>query len=104
MTSNQLTAILAERVMGWEARPDRFLWANRGWIPRWKFQPMAKVGDAFRLLEQFAPEECMMRTTPEGNFFVTLKAAGTLGEAINASKSGAITLAIAQALGIEANL
>jgi hypothetical protein len=32
MTSEHLTAILAERVMGWTIGPDRFMTANRGGI------------------------------------------------------------------------
>ena len=51
MTSEHLTAILAERVMGWTVGPDRFMMGNRGWMPRWRFQPAEKLDDAFRLLE-----------------------------------------------------
>jgi hypothetical protein len=36
MTSEQLTAVLAGRVMGWGVGPDRFLMGNRGWMPSWR--------------------------------------------------------------------
>jgi hypothetical protein len=57
MTADQLTGVLAERVMGWGVGPDRFLTGNRGWMPRWKFQPAQKLADAIRLLEAANTEE-----------------------------------------------
>jgi len=52
MTSDVVTARLAERVMGWSVAPDRYLIGNRSWIPRWRFQPLERLEDAFRLLEK----------------------------------------------------
>src|SRR5436853_200927 len=52
MTSECLTAIVAERVMGWTVAPDRFMTGKRRWMPRWRFQPLAKLDDAFGLLEK----------------------------------------------------
>ena len=43
--------------MGWTVGPDRFMMGNRGWMPRWRFQPAEKLEDAFRLLEEAAPQE-----------------------------------------------
>ena len=47
MTGKQLTATLAERVMGWRVGPDRFQIGNRGWIPRGRFRPTERLQDAF---------------------------------------------------------
>ena len=101
MTSENLAALLAERVMGWGVGPDRFLMGNRGWMPRWRFQPTEKLADALRLLETAAPEEYDMRGDNEGNVRVQVRIGGTTGEARGASKPRAITWAIARALGIE---
>jgi hypothetical protein len=57
MTGERLTAILAQRVMGWRVAPDRFLMGNRRWSPRWRFQPTERVKDAYRLLERAAPQD-----------------------------------------------
>ena len=101
MTSENLAALLAKRVMGWGVGPDRFLMGNRGWMPRWRFQPAEKLADALRLLEKAAPEEYNMRGDSEGNVRVHLRIGASAGEACGASKPRAITYAIARALGIE---
>jgi hypothetical protein len=100
MTNDHLTAILAERVMGWGVGPDRFLTSNRGWMPRWRFQPAERLQDAFHLLEQSAAEEYSMGTAENGRFWAKVRIAGTTGEACEQSKSRAITFAIARAHGI----
>src|SRR5262245_26426066 len=101
MTSDQLTALLAERVMGWGVGPDRFMMGNRGWMPRWRFQPVEKLGDAFRLLEEATPQEYSICGDDKGNIYVQVRIAGTKGEARGTSKPLAITYAIARAVGIE---
>ena len=101
MTSENLAALLAKRVMGWGVGPDRFLIGNRGWMPRWRFQPTEKLPDALRLLEKAAPEEYNMRGDSEGSVQVHVRIGDTTGEACGTSKPRAITWAIARALGIE---
>ena len=101
MTSDQLTSILAERVMGWGVGPDRFMMGNRGWMPRWRFQPVEKLEDAFRLLEQAAPQEYSICGDDKGNIHVQVRIAGTAGEACGTSRPLAITYAIARAVGID---
>jgi hypothetical protein len=101
MTLDQLTAVLAARVLHWRATPDRFLTGQRGWMPRWKFQPTEKLADALRLLEKAAPEEYTMRGDSEGNVRVHVRIGDATGEACGGSKPRAITCAIARALGIE---
>lgn len=101
MTTERLTAFLAERVMGWSVGPDRFVMANRRWLPRWRFQPTSRLEHAFRLLEQSAPQEFTMGATDDGGLWVKVRVAGTTGEARDPSKPRAITVAIARALGIK---
>lgn len=101
MTNDQLTALLAERVMGWTVGPDRFMTGNRSWISRWRFQPVEKLADALRLLDVAAPEEYSLRGDGEGNSRVHVRIGDATGEACSASKPRAITCAIARAVGIE---
>ena len=101
MTSENLTAILAERVMGWTVGPDRFMMGNRGWTPRWRFQPAEKLEDAFRLLEEAAPQEYSISGDDKGGIHVRVRINGKAGEAYGTSKPLTITYAIARAVGIE---
>lgn len=101
MTSENLAALLAERVMGWTVGPDRYLMGKRAWMPRWRFQPTENLEDAFLLLGKATPEEYNMRGDSEGNFRVQVRIGGVSGEAWGASKPLAITWAIARAVGIE---
>jgi hypothetical protein len=100
MTVEQLTAILAERVMRWAVAPDRFLMGNRRWQPRWRWQPANNLDDAFRLLEKAAPQEYSMGDHGRG-FWVRVRIGSTVGEARDVSKPRAITIALARALGLE---
>lgn len=100
--ADQLTAALAERVMGWTVGPDRFLTGNREWMPRWKFRPFEKIEDAFRLLAQAAPQEYNIRGDGKGNVCVRVALQGAEGEAQGTSASSVITFAVARAVGIEA--
>lgn len=104
MTNDQLTALLAERVMGWTVGPDRFMTGNRSWIARWRFQPTEKLPDALRLLEAAAPEEYSLRGDGDGNSCVHVRIGDATGDACFASKPRAITWAIARAVGIEVEL
>lgn len=101
MRAEALTAHLAERVMGWNVAPDRFLTGNRSWIPRWRFQPLERLEDAFRLLEKAQPEHYSMGLDGSGRFSVEVRLGGKLGLARDEVKPRAITLAIARALGLE---
>jgi hypothetical protein len=101
MTGEHLTLILAERVMGWGIGPDRFLLGNRGWLPRWRFQPTERLEDAFRLLEQAAPQEYAIGSAENGGFWARVRVAGVTGEARESSRARAVTYAIARALGIQ---
>ena len=101
MTNDQLTAILAERVMGWTVGPDRFMMGGRRWLPRWRFQPATRLEDAFRLLEEATPQEYSICGDDKGNIHVRVRIFGAVGEARGTSKAFAITYAIARAVGIK---
>ncbi len=100
MTPDHLTAALAERIMGWSIAPDRFLMGGRRWIPRWRFQPTANLDDAFKLLERAAPQDYAMGDDGKG-FWVRVRIGKAVGQARDRSKARAITIALAQALGLE---
>ncbi len=101
MSDERLTTLLAERILSWTAAPDRYLVGNRSWIPRWRFQPLERLEDAFRLLEKAQPEHYSMGAGADGVFSVQVRICGRGGEARHESKPRAITLAIARALGLE---
>lgn len=101
MSEEQLTAILAQRVMCWRVGPDRFLLGQRRWMPRWRFQPTTRLEDAFRLLEQVAPQEYSMGEIEGGGFWVKVRVGDAIGEASESSKPRALTFAIARAVGLE---
>lgn len=101
MNTEQLTAILAQRVMGWRVGPDRYLMGNRRWLPRWRFRPAERVEDAQRLLERAAPQEYSMDRGQDGRFWVKVRIAGATGEARESPQARAITFAIARSIGIE---
>ena len=103
-TTEQLTVLLAERVMRWGVAPDRFLTGNRRWMPRWRFQPTKKLTDAIRLLEAAMPEEYSMAVDARGYSWVKVRIGGNNAQASDRSKPLAICRAVAAAYGIEVDL
>jgi hypothetical protein len=101
MSNDQITAALAERVMGWRVSPDRFLMGERGWKPRWKFQPSSRLSDAVRLLETAEPDEYAITAARGGDCLVSVRIGGRTGTASDHSAAIAITNAIARALEID---
>jgi len=100
MSNDQLTVVLAERVMGWTVGPERFMMGNRRWQPRWRWRPAENLDDAFKLLEMAAPQDYSMGEAGQG-FWVRVRIGKTTGEARDRSKPWAITLAVARALRLE---
>jgi hypothetical protein len=101
MTDQALTNLLAEHVMGWKVGPDRFMMGDRQWQPRWRFQPVKRMEDAFRLLGQAAPQEYAIGAAEKDGFRARVRIAGVTGEACESSQARAITFAIARACGID---
>ena len=90
-----LTTLLARRVMGWAVAPERFLVGKRCWLPRWRFQPTERLEDAFRLLEHAAPRRYSMGRNGQGAFWVRVQIGQATGHAQDQSKPRAIALAVA---------
>jgi len=102
MTDEHLTALLAEKVMGWTVGPDRFMMGGRRWLPHWRFQPAKRLEDTFRLLKCLAPQDYAMGAAASGGFWASVCVAGVTGDARESSQARALTLAIARAIGIVA--
>ena len=99
-TTKQLTDLLAECVMGWRLAPDRYIKPGRGWMPRWRFNPLARMEDAFLLLDR-AGGSYALALGSDGVFTVEVQIGDRIGKASGEPKARAITLALSQALGIE---
>lgn len=100
MTEHELTAALAERLLGWRAAPGRFLQGGRRWIPAWRFRPTERLEDACRLLDAAHASESNV-IERNGIYFVRLFINGGSTEASERSRARAITYAVARAFGIE---
>lgn len=101
MTDQCLTALLAERVMDWKVSSDRFLTGDRGWMPRWRFQPEKQVSDALQLLVGAAPQAYTIVADEHGEFAVQIQVSGRTVKAVSRLLPLAITLAVARAIGID---
>lgn len=99
MTEESLTGQLAQRIMGWNIAPDRFLKGARVWIPRWRFQPFRNIGDAFELLDVAKPDAYTLGYDGD-EVFARIRVGGRIGEARSKSRPEAISLAIASAYGL----
>jgi len=99
MTDEALTAALAKQIMGWKAAPDRFLKADRSWIPKWRFRPLVELAHAFQLLDRAAHHYTLNR---DGRVFTAeIRASSGRGTASGELEARTITLAVARALGLE---
>jgi hypothetical protein len=101
MTLQNLTAVLAEKVMGWSVGPNRFLKGNRTWIRRSRFQPTENMQDAHKLLLAADAIEYTMSGGKGKMFWAEVQIGAAQGKAVARSMPLAICLATARALGIE---
>jgi len=99
MTNERLTALLVDRVLGWKVCPDRFIKSGRSWIPRWRFEPLLRLEDAFLLLDK-AASSYLLSVDEEGVFTAEVRVGDRLGRASGEPKARTISLAISLALGI----
>ena len=100
MNDNMLIDQLAQQVLHWRVGPDRFITGNRSWLPRWRFNPLQRLEDAFMLLDHSESSRYVILQTG-GAFQVEVEHDGTIGRAADDSKPRAITLALARSLGLE---
>jgi hypothetical protein len=98
--SKQLTDVLAERVMGWRLAPGRYIKSDRGWIPRWRFQPLVRIEDAFQLLEA-AANRYRLEARENGTFTAEIHTSSRSSRASGPSMARTITITLALALEIE---
>jgi hypothetical protein len=101
MTNEHLSALLAERVLGWRAGPNRYIMADRQWLKRERFQPTKRIDAAFRLLIAIRPFDYKLEGSGSDVCWARVRTPGGSGEAKNPSMPLAICLAIARALGID---
>lgn len=100
MNDNVLIDRLALQVMDWRVGPDRFITGNRSWLPKWRFNPLQRLEDAFMLLDHSKSVRYVISQTG-GKFQVEVEHDGKIGRAADDSKPRAITLALARSLGLE---
>ena len=100
MTDSMLIDRLAVQVMHWRVGPDRFITGNRSWLPKWRFNPLQRLEDAFMLLDHSKSARYVISQT-SGKFQVEVERDGKIGRAADDSKPRAITLALARSLGLE---
>jgi hypothetical protein len=100
MGDKSLTDDLATRVLGWRLAPDRYIKPGRQWIPRWRFQPLINIDDAFQLLHA-AAASLVLKTTKDGAYIAQVKLGRRMGSALAECVATSVTVAIARAIGLE---
>jgi hypothetical protein len=100
LPEERLTDQLAARALGWRVAPDRYIQSGRSWTPRSKFRPLRDLKDAFRLLDAVS-KDYSLGDAPGRTFTARVRVAGRVGKATGEPKARTISLAIAEALGID---
>src|SRR5262245_48948381 len=98
-TDSRITDELAYRVMGWTARPDRFIKTGRSWIPRWRFQPLNVLADAFQLLDR--ADSFTLTSDPVAGITATVEIARRQGCASGKHIARTVAIAVARSIGLE---
>ena len=101
IVAENLTAILAERVMGWSVGPHRVLMSSRRWLPTWRFKPTKNIADAFQLLDAADVLEYFLRADKNGIYRVRVRRSAASAEASGACLPLTICVAVARAYGID---
>lgn len=96
----RLTEALAVQVMGWRVGPDRFITGARSWLPKWRFNPLQQLLDAFMLLD-YSKSKRYVISKNGTSFQVEVEHDGKVGKATGKSKPRTITLALARSLGLD---
>ena len=103
MTDAQLTVKLATEVLGWKAAPGRFIKPGRSWTPSWRFAPLENIAQAFDLLDAGAAAYKLSGDT-DGLFMAEVRIGNRVGKASGAQKARVICVAIARAIGADAEV
>ncbi len=101
MTDAQLTAKLAVEVLGWKTAPGRFVKPSRSWTPCWRFAPLENVAQASDLLDA-AAATYKLSGDNEGRFTAEVRIGHEVGKASGPQKARVICLAVARAIGVDA--
>ena len=99
MSDERLKEDLASHVMGWKVCPDRFIKSGRTWIPKWRFQPLQRLDDAFLLLDKVGGTY-VLSLGAAGVFTAEVRIGERIGKRSGELKARTITLAVSDALGI----
>jgi hypothetical protein len=100
LDEDKLTEALAREVLNWRIAPGRFLKADRGWIPRWRFQPLKQLDHAFFLLDHLGCRYTIKRNF-DGTFSAQVRIGGRMGKASCAERARAISLALGRGLQLD---
>jgi hypothetical protein len=100
LSDRALIDLLAEQVLGWRVAPERFMTEDRSWLPRWRFNPLERLDDAFVLLDRSLPARYQIAQA-KGEFQVEVESNGRIGTAAGSPKARIITFALARSLGLE---
>jgi hypothetical protein len=101
MNVYDVTALFATEFLGLKPTRDRFMKPDGSWMPKWRFAPFTCLEDAFLLLEQSA-SEFKLSKVEGGTFSVEVRIGGRAGNASGQNKARTISLAIVNAIGLEA--
>ena len=99
MNDRIITDELARQVMNWGVHADRYVKSGRSWIPRWRFQPLLDIADAFQLLDR-ATEGYCLASDEHGTFTACVQVNGQTGDASGTSQARVIARAVARAAGL----
>ena len=100
MTDTTLIELLAQQVLNWRSGEDRFVTGNRSWCPKWRFNPLERIEDAFLLLDHSKATRYVISQTGS-KLQVEVELNQKIGRATGCSRPRAITLALARGLGLE---
>lgn len=100
MTDRDLTDLIACGVLAWTVGPDRYVMSARRWAPRWRFQPLVRIEDAFKALSSVGNSYLIERHAT-GEVSVTVFTDSGSGASTSRSVPRAISIATARAVGID---
>jgi hypothetical protein len=99
MSDDRLNEELARQVLGWKVAPNRFIKSGRSWIPKWRFNPLERLEDAFHLLDLVA-SGYRLEVCEGGMFTAEVRVGSRTGKTSGELKARTITLAVAEAFGL----
>lgn len=99
MSDHWLTEKLAAQILDWKAARGRYIKAEGGWTPSWRFTPLTNLEQAFDLLDR-AASAYTISTNKARAFQTEVRVESQVGRASGEPKARTITMALARALGL----